>query len=156
MRRNSRGDRGDHGLPGEEAPVLPVSEVFRRALGPVRAVLDEYRVAPETAAAVETDLAAWLLRYARRNPDASDEAKVLALVALACSFGRGYQARSGGAADRRMAALLGENPDAVAARVAAAFGFGAATTRSSLDLWTRVRALARLKPARQPDDPREE
>ncbi len=148
--------RGNRGLPGDEAPGVRVSEVFRRALGPVRAVLDEYRVAPETADAVENDLAAWLVRYARRNPDASDEAKVLAIVSLACSFGRGYQARSGGAADRRMAALLRENPDAVAARVAAAFGFGTATTHSRSDLWTRVRALARLKPAHRDDDPPEE
>ncbi len=129
-----------------------MSEVFRRALPPIRAVLREYRVAPETGADVETDLAAWLLRYVRRNPDASEDAKILALVSLACSFGRGYQARSPeSTADRKMAALLGENPDAVAARVCGSFGVGTAMAPSRSDLWSRVRALARRGAGRRDD-----
>ena len=132
---------------------MAVSEIFRQALLPIRAVLGEYRVPPETGAAVETDLAAWLIRYARRNPDASDEAKVLALVSLASSFGRGYQARSTESpADRKLALLLEENPDAVAARVSASFGFGTAMAPSRSDLWSRLRALARLGAGRREDE----
>lgn len=139
---------------GEKAPGVRVSEVFRRALPPIRAALEEYRVPASAAASVENDLAAWLIRYAKRNRDASPEAQTLALVSLACSFGRGYQARFSetDTPDRRMAALLAENPDAVAARVAAGFGFGPSMAPARLDLWTRMRALAR----RDPDKPSDE
>lgn len=144
--------RGNQGS-GVDAAGASVSEVFRHALEPVRAVLLEYRIGPQTAAAVEADLAAWLIRYARRNPNASDEEKILALVSLASSFGRGYQARSGEPpADRKMAALLAQNPDAIAARVAAAFGYGTAPASGRSALWARVRELARIRPARRHDD----
>ncbi|MEP6800562.1 MAG: hypothetical protein ABJC07_01400 [Acidobacteriota bacterium] len=144
---------GDRGVQDGEPSGVPVSEIFRRALPPIRAVLGEYRVAGETGAAVETDLAAWLLRYARRNPDASDDAKILALVSLACSFGRGYQARSAGfPGDRKMEALLAENPEAVAVRVCASFGVGTSMAPPRSDLWSRMRALARLGAGPREDD----
>ncbi|MCA1580114.1 MAG: hypothetical protein LC796_01730 [Acidobacteria bacterium] len=139
---------------GDQAPGVRVSEVFRRALPAIRAALEEYRVPASAAASVETDLAAWLIRFARRNRDASPEAQTLALVSLACSFGRGYQARISetDTPDRKIASLLAENPEAVAARISAGFGCGPSMAPARLDLWTRMRALAR----RDPDKPRSE
>jgi hypothetical protein len=126
-----------------------VPEVFRRALPLVSAAFQQYRVPESTAHSAENDLAAWFVRFCRRNPAMGQDALILALLSLACSFARGYGARQEAVApyDREMAALLRERPESVAERIAAAGGIGTARPRAGS-------ALARLLRLSRPGAPK--
>jgi hypothetical protein len=126
-----------------------VPEVFRRALPLVQAAFQQYGVPEATAHSAENDLTAWFVRFCRRNPAMGQDALILALLCLACSFARGYAVRQDAVPpdDREMASLLRERPEAVAERIAVAGGIGTPRPRAG-------GALARLLRLKRPRTPR--
>lgn len=127
----------------ESQQIAKAPEVFRRALPLIEAVFREYRIPEATAQSAQTDLETWFLRFCRRNRDIGPESQILAVLSLACSFARGYQAARPGRRSRTgtLSALLDQPPEAVAERIAAAAGVPG--TRSKRGAWRRLQALAR-------------
>jgi hypothetical protein len=128
--------------PTEDAPPDPgVPEVFRRALPLLRRVFVEYRIPEGTARSAETDLTAWFARFCRRNPDLGADARILALLSLACSFSRGYVRTAPGEPAPELVGLLAASPDAVAYRIAATAGVG--TLPRPASRWARLLSFGR-------------
>lgn len=121
-----------------------VSDAFRRALPLLESVFREYSIPEPTAKSTETDLAAWFIRYCRRNPESSADASILALLSLACSFARGHaRSQAWAGIGSELAALLKEAPETVAARIAASAGIGAPVQSSGT--WARLLSFGRGK-----------
>ena len=129
--------------PSESQEIAKAPEVFRRARPLIEAVFREYRIPEATADSARTDLETWFLRFCKRNRDSGPESRILAVLYLACSFARGYQAARPGRRSRTgsLSALLDEPPEAVAERIAAAAGVPG--MRSKGGAWRRLRELAR-------------
>lgn len=122
-------------------------DVFRRALPLIESAFRQYGVPEATGKSAEGDLAAWFVRFCRRNPDTGPDAQTLAVLSLACSFARGYAtSRAGGTAkDPEIPAILREPPRTVAQRIAAAAGpkSHASGAGSRSPAWAWLRALGR-------------
>ena len=118
-------------------------EVFRRALPLLRRVFVEYGIPEATSRSAETDLTAWFGRFCRRNPDLGADARILALLSLACSFSRGYVRTAPGTKSPELAALLALSPDAVAYRIAAIGGVG--TLPRPVSRWARLISFGRKR-----------
>lgn len=121
-----------------------VSDAFRRALPLLESVFREYSIPEPNAKSAETDLAAWFVRYCRRNPESPADASIVALLSLACSFARGHaRSQAWAGVGSELAALLREAPEQVAARIAAAAGIGPAVR--SRGTWARLLSFGRGK-----------